>query len=84
MPLVLSHCCQAAGKADAVRTALIDADREGLGQLTGEQLEQALTAAGLKFTRHQVIGLRRRMDKDRTGTVTTDDVLSVLDIANAQ
>eukprot|EP00775_Hariotina_reticulata_P011400 gene11400-11548_t len=74
---------QAAGKADAVRTALIEADREGLGHITGEQLEQALAAAGLKFTRHQVIGLRRRMDKDRTGTVTTDDVLTVLDIVQS-
>lgn len=78
------YCCfQAAGKADGVRTALIETDREGLGHITGEQLEQALAAAGLKFTRHQVIGLRRRMDKDRTGTVTTDDVLTVLEIVQS-
>eukprot|EP00879_Flechtneria_rotunda_P003529 GHRR01003761.1.p1 GENE.GHRR01003761.1~~GHRR01003761.1.p1 ORF type:complete len:637 (+),score=222.63 GHRR01003761.1:163-2073(+) len=71
---------QAAGKGDAVRAALIEADSQGVGYLTGEQLEQALWQAGLKFTRHQVISLRRRIDKDRTGTVATDDVVAILGI----
>jgi hypothetical protein len=45
---------QAAGKADAVRAAVLAADPSGEGYLTSEQLEQGLAAAGLKFTRHQV------------------------------
>ncbi|WIA37576.1 hypothetical protein OEZ86_014482 [Tetradesmus obliquus] len=75
---------QAAGKADAVRTALIETDSQGVGYLAGEQLDQALSRAGLKFTRHQVISLRRRLDRDRTGSVTTDDVLAVLGLAPGQ
>jgi hypothetical protein len=67
-----------------VRTALIETDLQGVGYLTGEQLDQALARAGLKFTRHQVISLRRRLDRDRTGSVTTDDVLAVLGLAPGQ
>ncbi|KAF6256559.1 hypothetical protein COO60DRAFT_1627135 [Scenedesmus sp. NREL 46B-D3] len=75
---------QAASRADAVRTALIETDSQGVGYLTCEQLGQALSRAGLKFTRHQVISLRRKLDRDRTGSVTTDDVLAVLGLTPGQ
>lgn len=37
-----------------MRAAVTAADVSGAGYLTSEQLEQAMAAAGLKFTRHQV------------------------------
>lgn len=61
-----------------MRSALIETDSQGVGYLTGDQLEAALAKAGLKFTRHQAISLRRRMDKNRTGSVTAEEVLAVL------
>ncbi|KAF8065932.1 efhc2 [Scenedesmus sp. PABB004] len=72
---------QAAGRAGAVRGALAAAAAGGQGLLTSEQLEGALAAAGLKFTRHQVISLGRRMDRDRTGSVPVGDVLAALGLA---
>ena len=40
--------------------------------------------AGLKFTRHQVIAMRRRLDKERNGFITTDDLLQLLGVGMAQ
>ncbi|KAL6762171.1 hypothetical protein V8C86DRAFT_2521922 [Haematococcus lacustris] len=78
--LLRSLRAQAAGKDDIIRTAFIECDKSGSGQLSGDELEEALTAAGLKFTRHQAISLKRRLDKDRTGSVATEDVLAALGI----
>ena len=78
---VLRLCCccpQAAGKADAVRTALIETDSQGVGYLAGEQLDQALSRAGLKFTRHQAISLKRRLDRNNTGTISIEEFLGLL------
>lgn len=77
--MAVAHDVQvAAGKADAVRSAIVSADDAGMGYLTVEQLETALSKAGIKFTRHQVITLHRRMDKERQGSIPTDEVLAVL------
>lgn len=46
-------------------------------------LAEGLCFSGLKFTRHQIIAVRRRLDKDRTGTVRTDEFLQVLGIASS-
>lgn len=77
-------CTQAAGKEDAIRTALIEYDRDGSGRLSGEDFEMALRAAGLKFTRHQAISLKRRLDKDRSNTVPVHELLSLLGISDEQ
>lgn len=61
-----------------MRAALLSADASGQGFLTSEQLEQGLAAAGLKFTRHQVISLRRKLDKERAGSAAAADVLAAL------
>lgn len=53
-PCGLIVTVQAASKRDAVHAAVMAADPSGEGYLSSEQLEQALAAAGLKFTRHQV------------------------------
>ncbi len=72
---------QVAGCSDTVRAVLAESDPEGLGYISGDGLEAALTAAGLKFTPHQAISLRRRLDRERTGSVLTDDVLAALGLA---
>ncbi len=74
---------QAVGKEDAVRTALIEFDKDGSGMLSGEDFEAALRAAGMKFTRHQAISLKRRLDKDRSNTVPVHELLSLLGISDA-
>lgn len=78
--LLKSLRAQAAGKVDAIRTALIEHDRSGSGVLGGEELEAALAAAGLKFTRHQAISLKRRLDKDKSGCVNIEEFLELLNI----
>lgn len=42
----LASCLQVQGKEGAVRTAFIQVDTEGVGYLTGEQIEAALAQAG--------------------------------------
>lgn len=56
------------------------ADTLGSGLLNQEQLEAALTSAGLKYTRHQAINLRRRLDKEKSGSVAVEDLLHWLGI----
>ena len=73
---------QAAGKEDAIRTAFIEFDRNGSGKLNGDSFEAALQAAGLKFTRHQAISLRRRLDKDNLNIVPVHEFLSLLGISD--
>jgi Ca2+-binding EF-hand superfamily protein len=72
---------QISGHEEAIRTELIKADKEGSGSVSGEALEAALEAAGLKFTRHQAICLRRRLDREKTGTLSIEEFLSVLGIS---
>lgn len=72
---------QAAGREEAIRTAFIQADCNGSGLLGQEQLEAALTAAGLKFTRHQAINLKRRLDKDKSNNVAIEDFLKWLGLS---
>lgn len=78
--LIRSLRAQVSGKEDAVRTALIAQDKAGSGALTGEQLEVALRAAGLKFTRHQAVSLKRRLDGNSTGTISIEEFLGLLGI----
>jgi Ca2+-binding EF-hand superfamily protein len=75
---------QAAGREDVIRTAFIEYDKNGSGVLSGEELEAALSAAGLKFTRHQAISLKRRLDKDKSGSVSIEEFLSALGIGAPQ
>lgn len=77
---LLEHALQAAGRGDALRSALVEVDAKGVGYLSSEQLEQALHAAGIKFTRHQIITLHRRMDREHQGSVLTDDLLAALSL----
>uniref|UniRef100_A0A7S0S6H3 EF-hand domain-containing protein n=1 Tax=Chlamydomonas leiostraca TaxID=1034604 RepID=A0A7S0S6H3_9CHLO len=79
--LLKSLRAQAAGKEEAIRTAFIEHDKNGSGVLSGEELEAALAAAGLKFTRHQAISLKRRLDKDKSGGVNIEEFLSALSIS---
>ncbi|EFJ52449.1 hypothetical protein VOLCADRAFT_79034 [Volvox carteri f. nagariensis] len=78
--MVRSLNAQVSGKEDAVRAALIAADKAGTGALGGEDLEAGLLAAGLKFTRHQAISLKRRLDKNKTGTISIEEFLGLLGI----
>jgi hypothetical protein len=78
--ILASLRAQAAGKAAAVRAQLLAADAGGQGFVGSEQVQQALAAAGLKFTRHQVVSLCRRMDRERTGTVLVSDLLAALNV----
>lgn len=78
--MVRSVKAQVSGKEDAVRAALIAADKAGTGALSGEDLEAGLLEAGLKFTRHQAISLKRRLDKNKTGTIGIEEFLGLLGI----
>jgi Ca2+-binding EF-hand superfamily protein len=75
--------CQVKGAEDAIRTAFIDADKAGTGQLSAADVEVPLKASGLKFTSHQIMVLRRKLDKERTGSVCIHDFLQLLGIESA-
>eukprot|EP00955_Chlamydomonas_euryale_P010403 111758-Chlamydomonas_euryale.AAC.6 len=79
--LLKSLKAQISGREDAVRTAFIAMDKNGSGQLSGSELEGALREAGLKFTRHQAMALKRRLDKDKSGTICIDEFLHALGLA---
>ncbi|GAX85745.1 hypothetical protein CEUSTIGMA_g13160.t1 [Chlamydomonas eustigma] len=79
--LLKSLRAQISGREEAIRTELIRVDKEGSGSVSGEALESALEAAGLKFTRHQAICLRRRLDREKTGSVSIEEFLNVLGIS---
>lgn len=81
-PPPFSPLLQVKGHEDGVRSALVASDTEGSGHLSGSQVEVALAAAGLKFTRHQIIALRRRVDRDRTGYVAPEEMLQLLGIGS--
>ncbi|PNH03302.1 EF-hand domain-containing family member C2 [Tetrabaena socialis] len=76
--LIRSLKAQSSGKEDAARAALIAADRAGTGSLNGEELEAGLKAAGFKFTRHQAISLKRRLDQNKTGTISIEEFIGLL------
>jgi EF-hand domain pair len=76
-------CVQVVGKGDAIRTAFIEMDSEGSGHIAGNELEVALSKAGLKFTRHQMIALRRRLDKDHTGAVAIEEFMDAMAISHS-
>mmetsp|Transcript_2187 Transcript_2187/g.5552 ORF Transcript_2187/g.5552 Transcript_2187/m.5552 type:complete len:646 (+) Transcript_2187:132-2069(+) len=82
--LLKSLRAQATGKEDAIRTAFIEFDKDGSGKLSGEDFEAALRAAGLKFTRHQAISLKRRLDRDRSNSVPVHELMSLLGISDEQ
>jgi EF-hand domain-containing protein 1 len=65
---------------DAIRAAFIEADKAGTGQLGSDNVEQPLKACGLRFTSHQVVVLRRKLDKERTGSVSIQDFLQLLGV----
>ena len=77
--LLKSLRAQVVGREDAVRTAFIRCDHTGTGQINTEELESALASAGLKFTRHQCITLRRHLD--RAGGTTIEEFLEVLGLS---
>ncbi|KAG2435098.1 hypothetical protein HXX76_007184 [Chlamydomonas incerta] len=76
--LIRSLKAQVGGKEDAVRSSLIAADKGGSGSLSGDDLEAGLQSSGLKFTRHQAISLKRRLDKNKTGTISIEEFLGLL------
>lgn len=79
--LLKSLKAQISGREDAVRTAFISMDKNGSGLLTASELEAALKAAGLKFTRHQAMSLYRRLDKGKSGSISIDEFLQALGLA---
>jgi len=69
-----------AKNAEEIRTAFIEMDTDGSGYLDDHELEAALAKAGLKFQAHQIISLRRKLDTDRSGTVSIEEFLAHLGI----
>lgn len=69
---------QIKGREAALRDALTAADPEGCGLLGDAALEAALSAAGLRCTRHQVIACRRAADRERRGGLAPEDVLALV------
>ncbi|KAI8464444.1 MAG: hypothetical protein J3K34DRAFT_526184 [Monoraphidium minutum] len=69
---------QVHGREDALRAALVAADADGCGALEGGQMEAAFEAAGLRFTRHQLVSLRRRVGRERGGAVGAEEILALL------
>lgn len=76
--LLKSLKAQISGREEAIRTAFIAMDKNGSGMLSESELEGALAAAGLKFTRHQAVSLKRRLDKDGSGAISIDELLSAM------
>lgn len=76
--LLKSLKAQIAGREEDIRTAFIAMDTDGSGLLSGSELEGALHSAGLKFTRHQCMSLKRKLDKDKSGTISIDEFLVAL------
>ncbi len=72
---------QAACKEEAVRKLLVAADTAGSGALGDEAIADALARAGLRFTQHQLLTLRRRLDRGRTGVVATQELLAALGLS---
>lgn len=68
------------GNEEEIRTAFIEMDTDGSGYLSGDELEAALAKAGLKFQRHQIISLRRKLDEDKSGAVSIEEFLHYLGI----
>lgn len=62
-----------------MRGALAAADSSGEGFIAPEALEQALAAAGLKFTTHQVVSFCRKLERG-TGSVLLADVAAALGV----
>lgn len=76
--LLKSFQRQVSGREDDVRRCFIEMDTDGSGHLCATELEAALTKANFKFTRHQAVALRRKMDKDENGTIDIDEFLSAV------
>ena len=76
--LLKSLKAQISGREEDMRTAFIQMDANGSGLLSGDELEGALRATGLKFTRHQCMALKRRLDKDKSGAISIDEFLAAL------
>jgi len=81
--LLKSLRAQCAGREESVRTAFIAADAGGSGSLAGGALEAAMAAAGLKFTRHQAIALKRKLDKDKSDSVSIEDFFAAVGLSKA-
>ena len=79
--LLKSLRAQVSGREEAIRTAFIKTDKSGSGMINGDDLEQVLTTAGLKFTRHQAICLKRRLDKEKSGSVPVSEFLTALGLS---
>ena len=65
-----------------MRSALVAADPSGSGQLCDDAIAAALSAGGVHFTQHQVVALRRRLDRGRAGGVTSEELLAALGLAS--
>ena len=76
--LLKSLRAQVTGREEAIKTAFLSRDKAGTGSIGGEELDAALSEAGLKFTKHQAVSLKRRMDQDKTGKINVAELLGAL------
>lgn len=69
------------GNEDAVRSAFIETDVDGTGSLGVAELEAALRKAGLALNPQQVLTLARSLDKDKSGSVSVEEILAVFGLS---
>ena len=70
---------QSRDRQSEVKSALIDSAVDG--KLMIEKLEPALRSAGFEMIRHQIVALRRKLEKDYDGGVDIDTFLKLLEIS---
>jgi len=81
--MVRSLRAQVLGREEDIRAAFVAADTNGTGTIGPEALEKAVLDVGLKCTRHQLLSLQRRLDKEKEGVVRIEELLNILGIAAA-
>lgn len=74
--LLKSLRAQVAGREEAIKSAFLSREKDGF--IIGSDFDSALLEAGLKFTKHQAVSLKRRMDQDGTGKISVAEFLGAL------
>ena len=61
LPCAFEPCPSRPADQEALRTAFINVDKEGKGDITESQFEEALRQAGVELVRHQGVSLYRHL-----------------------